>query len=390
MEDGTFTVGFGTGGRVGVGATEVDAASDPDGATVVVAFEPLDEPQAETPRRPTAVTAETRRAFRIPQTYRGRLPFIGHSAVWQDALMTGIGLCLPQLGPHVTTEAVKRFAQRAEALGFTSLWVQDHFMYVAHPENPYGNSPDQVPPVQYESVWQPLEMLAAVATWTTKPLLGTSVLVAGNYWPVQLASRLATLDQLCDGRLLVGMAVGWSKEEHTASGTDFHTRGKRLEDFLGAMEACWGPDPVRYSGPFFEIPECKVNPKPVRRPDGSTRPPLLSGLWSKAGSARTVAMFDGWNPAGMPAGIVADIAAGMNQQREAAGRAPLSIWHRNFISFPPKPGRANPGIDGVKADIGVARAKGFDEVIVECNFWDEMTSPEAWAEVPDRLAVLLD
>ena len=46
-------------------------------------------------------------------------------------------------------------------------------------------------------------------------------------------------------------------------------------------------------------------------------------------------------------------------------------------------------IDGVKADIAVARTKGFDQVIVECNFWDEMDSPDAWAEAPDRLAGLL-
>lgn len=303
--------------------------------------------------------------------------------------MTGIGLCLPQLGPHVTAGAVRTFATRAEELGFRSLWVQDHFMYVAQPENGYGNIPGNVPPPQYTSVWQPTELLGAVAAWTERVLLGTSVLVTGNHWPVPLAARLATLDQLSGGRLLVGLGVGWSKEEHTANGVDFHTRGARMEDFIRALEACWGPDPVRHHGPFFDIPECTVNPKPVRRPDGSTRPPLLSGLWSPRGAERTVRMFDGWNPAGLPAASVAEIVAGMNAGRPAVGRPPLSVWHRTFISFPARPGRAQPGIDGMRADIEVARERGFDEVIIECNFWDEMDSPDAWAEVPERLAPLL-
>ncbi|MFM8529625.1 MAG: LLM class flavin-dependent oxidoreductase, partial [Ilumatobacteraceae bacterium] len=122
--------------------------------------------------------------------------------------MTGIGLCVPQLGPHVTPAAVRTFAERAEAIGFTSLWVQDHFMYVALPENGYGNFPGASPPPQYETVWQPLELLSALAMCTATAILGTSVLVAGTHWPVQLAARLATLDQLSGGRLVVGLGAG--------------------------------------------------------------------------------------------------------------------------------------------------------------------------------------
>ena len=65
------------------------------------------------------------------------------------------------------------------------------------------------------------------------------------------------------------------------------------------------------------------------------------------------------------------------------------LWHRTFVSFPARPGRAQPGIDGLRADLEVARAKGFREVIVECNFWEEIDSPAAWLAVPDRLSPLL-
>jgi len=303
--------------------------------------------------------------------------------------VTGVGLCVPQLGFHVTAEVIRTFAQRAESLGFSSLWVQDHFMYVAQPENGYGNFPGAVPPPEYASVWQPLELLAALSAWTTTVTLGASVLVTGNHWPVQLAARLATIDQLTAGRLVVGLGAGWSKEEHTAAGTDFHRRGSRMEEFISVLESCWGADPVRHRGSFFEIPECSVNPKPVQRADGSARPPLISGLWSTAGLERTVRRFDGWNPAGLPAAAVADTVAAMDLRRQDLGLPPLSVWHRAFVSFPARPGRAQPGIDGLRADLEVARAKGFREVIVECNFWEEIDSPAAWLAVPDRLAPLL-
>jgi len=303
--------------------------------------------------------------------------------------MTGVGLCVPQLGPHVTADAIRTFAERAEVLGFTSLWVQDHFMYVPQPENGYGNFPGAVPPPQYETVWQPLELLGALAAWTKRPLLGTSVLVTGNHWPVPLAARLATLDQLSGGRLVVGLGAGWSKEEHTAAGTDFHARGDRMEEFISVLEACWGPGPVEFRGRHFDVPQCTVSPKPVARAGGVNRPTLLSGLWSARGIDRTIRRFDGWNPAGLPATQVAERIATMNQVRAEIGRTPLSVWHRSFVSFPMRPERAQPGIDGLRADLEVAREAGFDEFIVECNFWEAIDSTQAWADVPDRLATLL-
>ena len=107
--------------------------------------------------------------------------------------MTGVGLCLPQLGPHVRADIVAEFARRAEAMGYEALWVQDHFMYPEKPTRGYGG-PDRMPPHQYKSVFAPTETLAFVAGITSKVRLGTSILVAGNHWPVPLAQRLATID----------------------------------------------------------------------------------------------------------------------------------------------------------------------------------------------------
>ena len=296
----------------------------------------------------------------------------------------GIGLCLPQLGEHVTLEGVRRFCMRAEELGYSSLWVQDHFLWPLNPTRGYaGRSGAPVPP-QYKSVLAPTELLTAAAVWTSNVRLGTSILVAGNHWPVSLAQRLSTIDLLSEGRLLVGLGVGWNAEEHEASGTSIATRGARMDDFVGALKACWGDDPVSYAGPFFNVPPSIVRPKPTQHP----RPPLLSGMWSAAGLERTRLHFDGWNPAGLPVDKVAAITASMNAERPA-GMAPLDVYYRTFAQFPLAPTPADGVVERLAGEAVQAAAAGFTELTIEHNFWDGITSPEDWMTVPERFAPVL-
>ena len=254
--------------------------------------------------------------------------------------MTGVGLCLPQLGPHVTVEVVDEFARRADALGYSGLWVQDHFMYPLAPTRGYGGK-DVLPPNQYKSVWAPTELLAYVAGITSNVALGTSILVAGNHWPVPLAQRLATIDQMSRGRLIVGLGVGWNAEEHEASGTDITERGRRIDDFIPAMLACWGADPVSHSGDFFRIPDSCVNPKPF----GGRRPKLLSGMWSAQGLERTARWFDAWNPAFMKVPVVQSLVA--THRVEAAHRSGFRVGgtehHRSIREFTSAPAHITHG-----------------------------------------------
>ena len=295
-----------------------------------------------------------------------------------------VGLCLPQLGDGITADIVREFAQRAEELGYTSLWVQDHFLWPLEPRRGYGGHVGAPVPPQYQCVLAPLELLTAVATWTSAATLGTSILVAGNHWPAPLAQRLATLDHLCGGRLVVGLGVGWSAEEHVASGTDVTTRGARMDDFVDALLACWRDDPIEHDGPFFTIPPAIMRPKPLQQP----RPRLLSGMWSTAGLARTAAVFDGWNPAGR---TVADAKAtldAMNAERPS-GREPLTMHHRAFAQFPFAPTPPGDVVERLAAEAAEAAALGFDEFILEHNFWGGIADPQRWVDVPAQFAPVL-
>ena len=125
-----------------------------------------------------------------------------------------VGLTLPQLGPHVTREAVRGFCEEAERLGFASLWVQEHLFFALNPSAPYAARPGMPVPEAYRTTFAATELLMAAAAWTERVTIGTSILVGGSHRPVELAQRLATIDVLSKGRLIAGLSVGWSKDEH--------------------------------------------------------------------------------------------------------------------------------------------------------------------------------
>ncbi len=296
-----------------------------------------------------------------------------------------VGLSLPQLGGHVTRSVLRRFCERSEELGFDGLWVQQHLFYPHQPISGYSARPGLAIPERYRSILSPLETLAAAAAWTSEMTVGTSVLVAGYHRPVDLAQRLATIDLLSDGRLIVGFSVGWSDDEHAQMDVDPRTRGARCDELVDALNACWGPDPVSFSGRFFEIPEADVRPKPVQRP----RPKLMSGMRSEAGLRRTAERFDIWNPASGTLAQHLETYARLGAMRPS-GLAPLQLYWYLFVQPPVEVANLRTlTIDELTEHVADARDAEVDAVMVDANFWSEIDSAERWVGVPDRLAPIL-
>jgi probable F420-dependent oxidoreductase len=297
-----------------------------------------------------------------------------------------VGLTLPQLGPHVSRRAVRAFCERAEVLGFDSLWVQEHLFFALEPQAPYAARPGMPVPEAYRSTWSPFELLTAAAAWTERPILGTGILVGGYHRPVELAQRLATLDHISAGRVVAGLSVGWSKDEHDQMDVEFTTRGRRMDELVAALVACWGPDPVEFEGEFFTIPPSVVSPKPLQRP----HPPLLSGMRSPAGLRRTASMFDVWNPASGSVEQIMETAAQIDAMRPAAS-PPITVVQRIFTEPPFEvPGLEPMTIDQMAVAIREARDAGIAHVVVDTGFTTQVSTPEDWASFPDRLAPLVD
>lgn len=191
----------------------------------------------------------------------------------------------PSPGP-VSSERVSASASRAEALGFDSIWVSDHF-YLSLDR--YGG------PAAPQGSVEPLSALAALATTTERVRLGTLVLSAGFRHPALVAKAATTVDLLSGGRLDLGIGAGWYGEEFEAFGYEFGSVRERfeiLEETVLALGMLFGPGPASWRGRHFRLEDAYNHPSPVQVP----RPPLLVG---GKGGRRLLTLAarhaDGWN-----------------------------------------------------------------------------------------------
>ena len=180
-------------------------------------------------------------------------------------------------------------ALEAEKMGLASLWVSDRLLLPINPRDTWDGEPW---PEMFTTVYDPIEMLTWVASRTETVKLGTSVLSSLFQNPVTLARRFATLDRLSNGRVIAGLGQGDFKDEFAAAGIPHSRRGRGFGEFVEAVRACWGPDPVSYSGLFYQIPESKIGPKPVQ-PGGI---PLLIGAFEPKALERAARLGDGIMP----------------------------------------------------------------------------------------------
>jgi probable F420-dependent oxidoreductase len=242
-----------------------------------------------------------------------------------------VGLFLPHVGEHVTAENILYIATEAEKEGIDSVWVLDRLLWPIKPQTPYVASPDGSLPVVYQNVLDPLTTLTYVAAVTERIYLGTSVIDMFFQNPVVLSKRVTTLDILSDGRALIGLGIGWSKDEFEVSGIPYKERGTRADEYLQVLKKIWTDDVVEYEGRFYNIPASKIGPKPVQKP----HPPILLGGFSPRTFSRIVNYANGWiGVAGFgPLGQLEQAINGLKESARKADKDPskVSIY---LVSYP--------------------------------------------------------
>jgi len=275
------------------------------------------------------------------------------------------GISLPQLGTQASPENLVKVATRAEELGYDSVWVLERLLWPLSPKDPYPAAPDGRLPKTYQSVLDPIETLTFVAAHTKKLQLGTSVLVLPYHSPIQLARRLASLDVLSKGRALVGVGVGWSRDEFEAAGTGYERRGARCDEFLRAMIELWTKDPVGFDGEFYHIPESMIGPKPIQKP----HPPIYIAGFGQYTFDRAAKFGNGWNPAGiMSFEALEGMINQFHQTARNAGRGELEVVLRAFTMLFKEPAGSGRGpmtgsLDQIREDTARLRDIGVTHLI---------------------------
>lgn len=213
-------------------------------------------------------------------------------------------------------EQMVGLARLAEELGFESVWTFEHVIVPIDYQSQYPYSPSGKMGAAPETPFiDPLIALTAVAASTTTIRLGTGVNILSQANPLLMAKQVASIDSLSKGRMMLGVGIGWLREEFDAMGVPFERRGARFDDYVQAMRKVWSGDTVEHDSEFLSWHGFKSYPTPVQKP----LPVIIGGDKGKV-YERIAKYGDGWYlPAGDPADITRRLAE-LRKVCEGVGR----------------------------------------------------------------------
>jgi probable F420-dependent oxidoreductase len=250
-----------------------------------------------------------------------------------------VGITCGGIGAYASGEFIRRSARLAEDAGLAHYWFPEHVVqFAAYPESTYPYAagsgqdlPEQADdaPLQFgddeipfadvrNPIVDPIIGMTWAAAATSRIEVGTNIVILPQRNPVLLAKALATLDAFAGGRVLLGIGVGWAREEADAAGVDFTTRGKRTDEAMAVLRALWGEGTSSFEGTFYRFAEAYCYPKPART-EGL---PILIGGESEAALRRVARLGDGWLPYNLPVEAAAGTIGRLREMTREAGRDP--------------------------------------------------------------------
>jgi probable F420-dependent oxidoreductase len=233
-----------------------------------------------------------------------------------------LGLFAVNVGAGASAAQARATAVLAEELGLESLWAIDHVVMPSgyETEYPYDESGKMMGGAEEVDIADPLTWLAFAAAVTRDIKLGTGVIVLPQRNPVVLAKQAATLDVLSEGRLLLGVGVGWLAEEFDAVGVPFADRGRRHDDYVEAMRALWRGPKARVHNTYTHFDNAISLP----RPTGQAVPIVIGGR-SHRSARRAAEIGDGYFPSITDPHQLSPLLDSMIAEAELLQRDPASI-----------------------------------------------------------------
>jgi len=202
-----------------------------------------------------------------------------------------VGAFVPVGTLNANPDFVSMLGPTLEERGFESLWVAEHVVLFDDYDSkyPYADS-GRFPGGGDSGLLEPLTALSYVAATTTTLRLGTGICLVGQRNPVYTAKQVADVDVLSGGRVDFGVGIGWLREEFDAVAMPFEHRGARSDEHLVVMKSLWTEETSSFDGRFYQLPECRMYPKPVQQP----HPPIHVGGESDGALRRVARLGQGW------------------------------------------------------------------------------------------------
>jgi probable F420-dependent oxidoreductase len=200
------------------------------------------------------------------------------SAATSRARPLRVGVQLPEVEWVARWSELARMAIKAEALGYDSIWVGDHLLYRYPDEPPRGP-------------WEAWTLMAAIAAITSRVEIGPLVACTSFHNPAMIAKKAATLDEISEGRLILGLGAGWNETEYAAFGYPYDHRVSRFEEAFTIIRRLLRGEELDFRGTYYTLDHCLILPPGPRR-EG---PPLMVGSGSPRMLEITLPFVQSWN-----------------------------------------------------------------------------------------------
>lgn len=277
-----------------------------------------------------------------------------------------IGVVLPQTEVGGEAAAVRHYAQGVTELGYDHLLAYDHVLGADPRVHQGWKRPYDVTTTFHE----PLVLFGYLAALTPIELV-TGIIILPQRQTALVAKQAAEVDLLCQGRLRLGVGIGWNAVEYEALGKNFSDRGRRFGEQVQLLRRLWSEQSITYAGAYEKVTGAGISPLPIQRPI-----PVWFGAQSPAAYRRAGALGDGWFPQVQPGPELDAARAVVSEAASDAGRDPTSLGMEGRVSFG---GRPDP--DAVLAQIEAWRQVGASHVSVN-------TMGSGFASVDDHLRAL--
>src|SRR5262245_17618994 len=229
------------------------------------------------------------------------------------------GLRYCNTGRYADPARAVELMQAGEAAGFESAWTVEHTVIPRGYQSAYPYTVDgRLPGGEGDFLLpDPLIWMAYVAAATSRIRLATGILILPQHNPVIVAKQVSTLDHMSNGRILLGIGVGWLKEEFDAIGARFENRGRRTDEYIAAMRELWAADVPNFSGRYVQFKDAFMRPKPVNR-----TVPIIIGGHTEAAARRAGRLADGFFPGrGLPVDLIEIVRSTAREN----GRDPAAV-----------------------------------------------------------------